>query len=68
MLAGIRAEAEDALEGMGLRMLGSQEGEPGFAAVIRWPPTRTEPASAAFDARYGDGMVELVPCSSRCEE
>jgi hypothetical protein len=61
-LAAIRAEAEAFIEDeLGLQFAGSWEGELGLAAeVIVWIDPGGE-GQAALDARFGVGMVKLLP-------
>ena len=57
----LRAEAESALEAMGIQITLSSEGEPGQIAqfgVVADPGGR---AQAAMDAEYGPGVVVLDP-------
>jgi len=57
----IRAEAEASLDGLGLRMLSSWEGRPGTAAEIQVVADPGGEGQAALDARFGPGLVRLVP-------
>jgi hypothetical protein len=57
----IRADAEASLEGLGLQMLSSWEGELGLAAEIQVVADRGGEGQAAFDARFGPGLVRIVP-------
>jgi len=59
--ARIRAEAEASLEGLGLQMLSSWEGELGLAAEIEVVADPGGRAQAALDERFGPGLVRLVP-------
>jgi hypothetical protein len=59
--ARIRAEAEASLEGLGLRMLSSWEGELGLAAEIQVVADPGGVGQAALDERFGPGLVRLVP-------
>jgi len=57
----IRAEAEASLEGLGLRMLSSWEGELGLAAEIQVVTDPGGEGQAALDERFGPGLVRLLP-------
>ena len=59
--AQIRAEAEASLEGLGLQMLSSWEGELGLAAEIEVVADPGGRGQAALDERFGPGLVRLVP-------
>jgi len=57
----IRAEAEASLPELGLQMLASWEGEIGLAAEIEVVADPDGAGQAAFDERFGPGLVRLVP-------
>lgn len=57
----IRAEAEASLDDLGLRMLTSWEGPVGQAAEIQVVADPGGEGQAALDARFGPGLVRLVP-------
>jgi hypothetical protein len=57
----IRAAAEASLDRLGLQMLSSWEGELGLAAEIQVVADPHGEGQAALDARFGPGLVRLVP-------
>jgi hypothetical protein len=57
----IRAEAEASLDGLGLQMLSSWQGELGLAAEIQVVADPGGEGQAALDARFGPGLVRLLP-------
>jgi hypothetical protein len=62
-LARIRSEAEASLDELGLQMLSSSAGSPGVEQVIEIGVVADADGSgqAALDARFGPGLVRLLP-------
>lgn len=59
--AGIRVDAELAVEELGLHMVGSSSGEVGEAAVIDVVADPGGKGQAALDEQFGPGLIRLVP-------
>jgi hypothetical protein len=59
--AGIRREAEAAVEELGLVMVGSDSGEVGEAAQIWVVADPGGAGQGAMDERFGPGVIRLVP-------